>query len=249
MKNQIVLALALAMVAAFGTPGMAQPDPSVNWKKAQDDSYFRWLEHLNIPTTAVLQAKSVETSAAAAEIADLKTVARKIFKPALGLSGASIEQGVIPVPNLHNGSDVLVLQQETPVGRAVVQDDQALTVLVDPRGTTTVPLEKASLEEYVMDVARSVLNIPGAEQDKQDFTFFLSSADIGNSKAGAIYYGMNSSQDWQWKHWYSAIKWWSDGHRVMFEVDKYGILHPQVDRSTHARSPEELTQPRKFRRP
>lgn len=247
MKNRIAICI-VSIAATFGSLAVAQPDPAVDWEKVQNNSFVEWLEYLNVPSPSALQSRAVEKSAARAEIADLKKVARKVFNPALGLSDTAIEQNVIPVPELLGKDDVLLVEQKIPAARVIVMDARFVNILVDPETTSSVSLDKESLQEHVENVARSILNIPSAEQIGKDLTFFVSALEIGNSKTGSIQFGRDSSPNQRWQHWYAYIGWWSDGERVMFQIDKYGILHPDEDLSRRALAPKEYTEPRKFGR-
>ncbi len=249
MMRKRIPAYALVLFAICASLAKAQTDPAIS-VEIEDKDDREWLECMNLPTTAALHAKAVEISAARAEINDLKKVARTIFIPAAGLSETAIERNAIPVPALHDANDILVVEQNTPAGLVVVQDGKAVNVLVDPAGSKRVSIEdKSSLEKHVMQVARSVFDLPAPQDQNDKFTVHTAKTDLGKSKTGSICYGEASSPNWIWNHWYSVILWWSDGDRVLYKIDKYGILHPEVDRSKMASQPKEMKAPRKFGHP
>jgi hypothetical protein len=245
MTSVVTTALTLVLLVG-GTPlGAAQPD-SVTSSPANREMDVAFRDYLNLPTAAALRARAVAKSAARTEIDDLTTVAKAIFLPAAGFTASSIEENVIPVPSLYDESDVLVARQDTPAGLVTVQDELGLYVAVDPDDSKRVSIEdKAALKVHVMQLARSVFDLPAAGSQENRFTVFGGKAR-GTVAVGSIAYDYNSSRDWTYKHWYSVMRWASDGDRVLFQVIKFGILHPEIDRAMMATIPRWMDQPRKF---
>jgi hypothetical protein len=248
MKTKWLSGRILSVVFALAGVAICRADESVDWDRVKNDKYLEWIEHLQLPTASEKQSKMLPKTEVTNETAELVMVLRTVLAPTLKLDYGEIRNGVIPLSNLRLGDDVLYLEQDTPSGDIVIQDGRMLSVLVASSKDGVNLSETEELRRHVLSSAQMFLNIPDPITEGRDVTFFVSQLDIGNSKTGEIYFGMDSSDDWQWRHWYSVIRWWSDGVRVMFQIDKSLILHPEIDRLRMARPPKELTQPRKFGR-
>jgi hypothetical protein len=246
MTKVVTIAFTLVLLVPVTPLGAAQPD-SVTSSPANKGIDAAWLEYVNLPTAAALRTKAVGKNAARTEIDDLTTVARTIFLPATGFTGKAIDENVIPVPSLYDESDVLVVRLDTPTGIVTVQDGLGLYVAVDPDDSKRVSIDdKSAVNRHVMQVALSVFDLPAAGSQEDRFTVFGGLDSHGTFAFGTIAYDFRSASDWSYKHWYSVMRWSSDGDRVLFQVDKFGILHPDINRAMMSKIPGWTVQPRKF---
>jgi hypothetical protein len=193
----------------------AQPSPgeidTVNRQAIGANDYTRFIENIFWPTDDVLAAKRVPKDLVEPDIQELQALLQRALKEEFRPSEQQLAAGVIAVEGLRNGADYLLLRYDTSKYHLQVEEGPALYILVTPKQEARVPLDKVS--EYVKALAFALLNIPEKDEAGKEPLVAVSSADIGPSRCGPMTYQADFPPP---RHWYSQIRWWSDGRHVLF---------------------------------
>jgi len=172
---------------------------------------------------------------------------------------------MVGIAGLHNGDDYLLLRYVAGGGRDVrVMDGKSLFLMTEPPDQSPKPLSQVG--RFVWETAEALLRFPQFEGQRArapEITvvapgarvaiskrppyvpqLFVSPIDIGSSKTGSLLYGPRGHTPA--RGWYSSIRWWSDGKRVMFAISK--LTEEDYARlATMAKPPLGPSPPRRFR--
>ncbi len=230
----IALVLGLLLTLAWAAPPAGAEIDTVNREAIGANDYTRFIENIFWPTENVIAAKRVANDLVGPDIQELEVLLQRALKEEFLPSEQDVAAGVLAVEGLRNGRDYLLLRYETRHYRMHIQQSAALYILVTPREEARVPLENAS--EYARSVAFALLKIPEKDEEGQEPLVSVSSLDIGPSRCGAIVYMASFAPGP--KHWYSQVRWWSDGRHVLFSTSRRrGALEDMSRVATRPRGP------------
>ena len=209
------LALSILMAWAWAAPPAPAEIDTVDRQAIAANDYTRFIENIFWPTEDVIAAKRVAKDLVGPDIEELKVLLRRALREEFLPSEQDVAADVIAVEGLRNSADYLLLCYETHQYHIQVQDGNKLSLLVTPKEEGQVPLGK--IAEYVRDTTLALLNIPEEDEAGQHPQVTVRSVDIGPSRSGLFTYEAGFPPP---KHWYSQIRWWSDGRHILLDTDR-----------------------------
>ena len=215
---------------------------SVNTHKIKDSKYTAFVENIYWPSDETIKNKQISKDLIHEELLRFKYLIKKIIKPVYLPVEKDIDLKVIAVKQLRDNSDYLLLKYEIKGIKIQIQDGKALYILISPRKNFNS--KHIDLIQYIKSIAFLTLNIPKLDKSGKEPSIFVSKLDIGDSKCGTITYESDFQNDLIF--WYSQIRWWSDGNKILFLIGK-GLLNGK-DYSKKAIHPENFEAPRKFKK-
>ena len=208
-----VLSLLVAWAWA-AEPAPAEID-TVDRQAIGANDYTRFIENAFWPTEQVIAAKRVSNDLVGPDTEELKVLLRRALKKQFLPGEQDVAGSVVAVEGLRSGADYLLLCYETHQYHIQVQDGNKLSLLVTPKEGSEVPLGK--IPEYVKNTTLAFLNIPEEDEAGREPQVTVRSVEIGPSRSGLFTYEAGFPPP---KHWYSQIRWWSDGRHVLLDTDR-----------------------------
>ncbi len=212
---------------------------SVNITKIQDQ-YTTFISHIFWPDEETIKKYHVSTEQIPDDIQEFKRVIRIVIKPEFLPDEKFIYDNCIALENFKNNSDYLLMQYIKKDISFQLEEGKALYVLLNPLNKSTKE-EVHNMGKYVKDLVFRIFNIPKVDKKGKEPSVFISEKNIGNSTVGTLTYNASFPPP---EHWYSHIRWWSNGKYLLIEIPK---LFNGQDLSEWASPPHKYKNPRKFR--
>lgn len=176
-----------------------------------------FIKYAEWPDVKKIKDKRIEAQSVTAEVAALRDLLVRRIRAEYLPSDIDFHAGLTACTNLYDSDDYLLLRYST--SNAVVMQIQEgigfYLMIADPL-FEKVPLTNS--QELVKTTAVKYLRFPGDPTVTSEHPdVFVSSASGQTSKCGMLYYGPKNVLP---ENWYSWIKWWTDGKRVLFALSK-----------------------------
>ncbi len=218
--------------------GCIQPS-SLDMRKAERSESHKLFEHACWPNARTIKVKRY-TGSVEVEIADMRKMLGRAIRHDCQPTEPDLKRKIVPLTDLHDGSDYLLLDYRTKSGyRIQIQDSHVFSVLV-----TAPPRDEKKLSEvqsFVQHTAAAILASPA--NYVLEPIIRVSYLDIGESRFGSLQYGPRESivpEDW-----YTQISWWSDGRQVLFAISTTEKAEYDIQR-TRSRLPSGPPPPKVF---
>ncbi len=206
-----VIAWALFCLTSFGADEIAGPDTASGKKFTDFIRYATW------PDEKEIEEKRIDVKSVAADVEEMRNVIARRIRAEYLPKSSDFNMSLTACTNLYDSGDHLLLRYST-TNRVLmkIQEGVGLYLLIDNPNAEKVPLPRSA--ELIKMAAAEYLLLPGnAKLSTEKVDVFVSSTNIGYSRCGTLRYGPNSFPP---EHWYSSVKWWTDGRRVLFALPR-----------------------------
>jgi hypothetical protein len=230
-------AFGCGLLCSGTVPAQVNEVNSVDVKKIQAEEYLKFIEHIFWYPKETLDAKKISKESIPADMQNFKDMLKKVLRPEYSLSDQIIDANALAVESLRDDGDYILLEYKRNNRRIQIHDCKALLIAVFPQDEGKT--KQSDVVEYVKSEAFRIMNLPNVDEKGNPPRVSGGRLGVGESMCGNLIYKASYPPP---KFWYSGLRWWSDGRRILF------LFGRGEGMSKRAGPAKDSMKPRKFKK-